>query len=93
VAESIWKVRHEPYGRFAELEHQRYVAAFERAANHFVRAAARAELRHVHTDGAAAHSHARLEHACPNPSYCRSCSGTVAKRLARASDEDVSHER
>ncbi|HEV7808229.1 MAG TPA: hypothetical protein VGO80_20645 [Solirubrobacteraceae bacterium] len=84
------------YGRFAELEHPRYVAAFERAANHFVRVAARAEpraLRHFHTDGTAAHSHARLEHACPNPSYCRSCTGTVAKRLARASDEDVSHER
>jgi hypothetical protein len=57
------------YLRFAELEDPRYVAAFERAANRFVRTAARQEpraLRHFHTDGTAAHSHARLEHAYPN---------------------------
>jgi hypothetical protein len=84
------------YGRFAELEDPRYVAAFERAANHFVRVAARNEpraLRHFHTDGTAAHSHARLEHACPSRAYCQSCEGTAAKRLARASDEQVSDER
>lgn len=84
------------YARFAELEDPRYVAAFEQAANHFIRVAARREpraLRHFHTDGTAAHSHARLEHACPNRSYCQSCSGTVAKRIERASDEAVSHER
>ena len=88
-----WRSLHE---RFGELEDPRYVAAFEQAANHFVRIAARNEpraLRHFHTDGTAAHSHARPEHACPDQAYCDSRHGTKAKLLDRASDEAVAGER
>ena len=88
-----WRTLHE---RFGELEAPRFVAAFEQAANHFIRIAARNEpraLRHFHTDGTAAHSHARLEHACPNRAYCASREGTKTKHLDRASDEAVAQER
>jgi len=84
------------YERFDELQHPRYVAAFEQAANHFIRTAARCEpraLRHFHLDGTAAHSHARLEHSCPTEAYCETRHGAKSKRLARASDEAVADER
>jgi len=84
------------YLRFAELEAPRYVAAFERAANRFIRLAAR-NVPHgfdfVHTDGTPAHSHARLTHACPSKEYCKTRTGRVATALDRASDETISAER
>lgn len=85
------------YLRFGELEDPRYVAAFTDAANQFIRLAARNEpraLRFFHTDGTPAHSHARLEHACPGQAFCDACTGRKpAKTLARASDEAVNSDR
>lgn len=82
--------------RFSELEHPRYVAAFTDAANRFIRVAARHESRafqHFHIDGTAAHSHAKLEHACPTEAYCESRIDRAVKHVGRASDETVSGER
>lgn len=84
------------YLRFAELEEPRYAAAFERAANRFVRIAARHTphgFDFVHTDGTPAHSHARLTHACPNEAYCRTRVGLATKQVDRASDESISADR
>lgn len=85
------------YLRFAELEDPRYVAAFTDAANVFIRVAARAQpraFRFFHTDGTPAHSHAKLEHACPSKDFCAACTGhKPPKALARASDETVNAER
>lgn len=50
-------------------------------------------MRHFHTDGAAAHSHAKFEHACPDPQYRKSRSGRGLKHIERASDENVSVDR
>jgi len=84
------------YRRFCELESPRYVAAFEHASTRFVRLAAR-NVPHafdfVHIDGTPAHSHSRLEHACPDAAYCASRTGTATRTVARASDDVVSDER
>lgn len=84
------------YRRFSELEEPRYVAAFEQAANRFVRIADRNAphaFDFVHTDGTPAHSHTKLEHACPNAAYCDSRAERATKTVARASDDVVSAER
>ncbi len=84
------------YLRFCELEDPRYVAAFERAAYRFVRSAAR-HVPHafdfVHTDGSPGHSHSKLEHACPNQTYCALRVGRVAKNIGRANDETINEDR
>lgn len=85
------------YLRFAELEDPRYVAAFTDAANFFIRVAAAAEpraFRFFHTDSTPAHSHAKLQHACPSEAFCDACTGRrPAKAIARASDEAVNSDR
>ena len=75
------------YLRFAELEAARYVPAFTDAANFFIRRAARAEpraFRFTHTDGTPAHSHAKLEHACPSQAFCEACTGRKPHRRRQA---------
>lgn len=83
--------------RFSELEDDRYVSAFEEASHEFIRIAAANEpraFRFLHVDGTAAHSHAKMEHACPNQAFCDSRAGDApAKRLPRASDDTIADER
>ncbi|MGO9976671.1 MAG: hypothetical protein ACLP01_28470 [Solirubrobacteraceae bacterium] len=84
------------YLRFRELEHPRYVAAFERAAAQFVRVAAH-HVPHAfdftHTDGSPTHSHVLLDHACPSKTYCQTRTGRVPNQIARAGEESINDER
>lgn len=84
------------YLRFRELEDDRYVSAFEEASHEFIRICAAKEpraFRFFHTDGTPAHSHAKMEHACPSQEYCDSRVGNSPKHLARASDDTIAGER
>jgi len=80
--------------RFVELE--QYADAFVQAANKLIQQARRHEPRigrHVHFDGTAYHSHASLEHACPNLHYCRAAGPRKREKLPKATDEYVKNQR
>ena len=80
--------------RFVELE--QHADAFVQAANKLIQQARRHEPRigvHVHFDGTAFHSHASLEHACPNIHYCRAAGPRKREKLAKANDEYVKNQR
>lgn len=85
------------YLRFRELEDDRFVSAFEEASHEFIRIAAANEpraFRFLHTDGTPAHSHAKMEHACPSQEFCDRCVGDApAKQLDRASDDTIAEDR
>lgn len=80
------------YLRFTELEHPRYVAAFEEAARKLITLAIEKEprlCRHLSTDGTRFRTSARLEHCCINTVRCRDLGGTHPRYLKRPSGEEV----
>ena len=77
--------------RFSELEHPRYVAAFEDAVRTLIELAIEHDpriCRHMSTDGTQLRTSARLEHCCVNTVHCRSI-GRTQRHLMRPAGEDV----
>jgi hypothetical protein len=78
--------------RFTEMEHPRYVAAFEAAARACIVLAIEKEprlCRHLSTDGTQFRTSARLEHCCVNTTHCMAVGGTRSRFLRRPDGEDI----
>ncbi len=82
------------WNRLTELE--AHSEAFVEAANKLIQRAIGHEpriARWVWVDATAFHTHAALEHCCPDRAACKAKGGNPRKRIERATDERVKEER